>query len=173
MHDSVGMVLCCCASRPLLQVSPSPAYRDFFRTTAPRNTAIGAVFIVSGAGLAFFLFDWIASGYLREVIISSVRQHAARTEELWALASRQLFARTVCWEMGGPASALVGGIDMLRRTRLDDEQKDILARQRTVLRVRVRLAVCPSSIHAAPVSQAVPVSALVRRIRSICFRSPP
>lgn len=99
-------------------MSPTPQYRAFYETSGPRYTAIGAVLIVAGAGIAFFLFDWIGSRHLRQVIISSVRQHASKTEELWALASRQLFARTLCMEMGGPASALVGGIDMMRRTEL-------------------------------------------------------
>lgn len=67
----------------VLELSPSEDMVAFFRTDVPRNTAVGAVFVVVGVAGAFVLFDHIASGYLREVIVSSVQQHSAKTESMW------------------------------------------------------------------------------------------
>lgn len=144
------------------QVSPTTDFRESFVTDTPTKTCIGAVMIVAGVAGAFVLFDHIASGYLREVILSSVRQHAAKTEAMWAITSKQMFASTICTgararaerggrgparqppiedpcgaltgargaaahlspaEMSGPASAMVGALDMLKTTGLTAAQQ--------------------------------------------------
>lgn len=60
-------------------VSPTEEFASFFATDTPKYTSIGAVLIVSGAALAFLLYDIIATGYVRRVILSSVQQHNAKT----------------------------------------------------------------------------------------------
>lgn len=114
------------AASSLPQVSPAEEFIGSYATTAPRNSAVGAVFIVLAVAGAFSLFDRIASGFLRQVIISSIRQHASRSEAIWAASSRQAFASTVAFELGRVTSSIIGGLAMLRSSQLTQAQQDII-----------------------------------------------
>lgn len=67
----------------------------------------GAVFIVVACLLVFLVFDVVSTRYLRSVILAAFGQYAAKTESVWALASKQAIASTLSSEIGGPASRCV------------------------------------------------------------------
>lgn len=110
----------------------SPA-EDFIRllddTQTPRDTTIAAVIIPVVVGLTFAAFDLLASGYLRRVIVASVEQFQQRSAEMWELSTRQVLAGTICREMGGVTSGIVGGLDLLKTSGLAPGQQEILARR--------------------------------------------
>lgn len=42
------------------------------------------------------------------------------------MTSKQIFSSTICSQMGGPASSMVGAIDKLRTTGLDSSQNELV-----------------------------------------------
>lgn len=98
------------------------------KTNSPRDTAIGAVVIVAVLAATFVAFDVLATCHLRRVVIASVRQHSDKIASVWALTSKQVVASTVCMEISGVASAIVGGLDALKRSSLTPKQEDLLVR---------------------------------------------
>lgn len=116
------------------QVSPAEEFVRMATSTGPRDACIAAVFITIGVALAFTTYDVIANDYLRKVIISSVRQHAARAAELWSLNAKQAFAGTICSEIGGVTSSIIGGLDLLRTGGLSVPQQEVLVRTRAAAR---------------------------------------
>lgn len=82
-HDATAPPLQKSRSRLALPAAspfnPQESFVDAFRTNTPATACIGAVLIVAGVAAAFIFFDAIASRYLREVIVTSIRQHEAKT----------------------------------------------------------------------------------------------
>lgn len=110
-------------------MSPAEDFARLDGTSTPRDAAIGAVFISIFIALTFTAFDLIASKHLRRVIVHSVRQHADKAATMWEMSARQTFAGTICREIGGVTSGIVGGLDLLKTGGLTGPQEDVLVRR--------------------------------------------
>lgn len=110
-------------------MSPAAEFARLDNDRTPREAAIAAVFIAVAVGLTFTAFDLIASGYLRRVIIHSVKQHAEKVAEMWEMSARHVFAGTIVREIGGVTSGIVGGLDLLKTGGLTPAQQDVLVRK--------------------------------------------